>query len=322
MKAARRLLTLAASVALLIPAACTAAPTVTRGFAMDTEVSVTLYGGGSTLGAALLAEIAKVENELSWSVDGSAVATLNETGTADSPLLAETVAALLPLCANSEGKYSLLMRPLCALWDVTGDSPTVPEQAEIDTLLPLCAGRVEVSGSTVTLPDGGQMDLGSVGKGVACDRAYAALAEAGVPGVIACGGSIALCGDKPDGALWQIAVASPDDRNRAVGTLSLPGGSFVSTSGSGERCFEQNGVRYHHILSGVTGYPADAGVASVTVVCGSGALSDSLSTLCFLLGREKSLPILRHYGAEAVFQATDGTLTVTDGLKAAFEVAP
>ena len=321
MKTIRRTLALSAAVLLLLPAACKATPTVTRGFAMDTEVQITLYGGESTLGAALLGQIAQVESELSWSMDGSAVAALNETGAADSRLLAETVADLLPLCANSEGEYSLLMRPLCALWDVTGEHPTVPDQAEIDALLPLCAGRVEVSGSTVTLPDGGQMDLGSVGKGVACDKAYAALAKAGVPGVIACGGSIALCGDKPDGALWQIAVAAPDDRNRAVGTLSLPGGSFVSTSGSGERFFEQDGVRYHHILSGVTGTPADAGVASVTVVCGSGAMSDALSTLCFLLGQEKSLPILRHYGAEAVFQDAAASLFVTDGLKAAFEVA-
>ena len=205
MKGIRRASALFAAALLLLTAACTAAPTVTRGFAMDTEVSVTLYGGDGALGAALLGEITKVENELSWSVDGSAVATLNKTGAADSQLLAETVAALIPLCQNSEGEYSLLMRPLCALWDVTGDSPKVPEQAEIDRLLPLCAGRVEVSGSTVTLPDGGQMDLGSVGKGVACDKAYAALAKAGVPGVIACGGSIALCGEKPDGGLWQIA---------------------------------------------------------------------------------------------------------------------
>lgn len=321
MKPARRLLALAASVALLIPAACTAAPTVTRGFAMDTEVQITLYGGESTLGAALLGQIAQVESELSWSVAASAVSRLNATGAADSELLAQTVADLLPLCANSAGEYSLLMRPLCALWDVTGEHPTVPDRAEIDALLPLCAGRVEVSGNTVTLPDGGRMDLGSAGKGVACDKAYAALAKAGVPGVIACGGSIALCGDKPDGGLWQIAVASPDDRNRAVGTLSLPGGTFVSTSGSGERFFEQDGVRYHHILSGVTGVPADAGVASVTVACGSGALSDALSTFCFLLGREKSLPVLRHYGAEAVFQTADGSLFVTDGLKNAFEAA-
>ena len=321
MKGIRRASALFAAALLLLTAACTAAPTVTRGFAMDTEVSVTLYGGDGALGAALLGEITKVENELSWSVDGSAVATLNKTGAADSQLLAETVAALLPLSANSEGEYSLLMRPLCALWDVTSEHPRVPAKAEIDALLPLCTGRVEVSGTTVTLPDGGQMDLGSVGKGVACDKAYAALAAAGVPGVIACGGSVIACGQKPDGTPWQIAVAAPDARNETVGTLSLAGGQFVSTSGNGERYFEQDGVRYHHILSGVTGLPADAGVASVTVVADSGALADALSTLCFLLGTEKSLPLLSHYGAGAVFQTADGTLTVTDGLKHAFEAA-
>lgn len=322
MKAARRPAALLLALLLTLTAACAPAPAVTRGFAMDTEVTLTLYGGESDLGAALLREIARVENELSWNAREGAVATLNETGRAESALLARTVADLLPLCRVSEGEYSLLMRPLCALWNVTGEAPRVPDPAEIDALLPLCRGRVEVSGDVVTLPDGGQMDLGSAGKGVACDVAYAFLAEKGVAGVIACGGSVVACGSKPGGSLWQISVAAPDERNRSVGTLSLPGGRFVSTSGSGERYFEENGVRYHHILSGVTGRPADAGLASVTVVCGSGVLADALSTVCFLLGREKSLPILAHYGADAIFQGSDGSLYATDGLKSAFEAAP
>ena len=322
MRARARGVALLAALALLLTAACAdTAPTVTHGFAMDTEITLTLYGGDSALSAALLGQIADVERELSWSIDTSAVAALNRTGRAESALLAETVAAALPLCRSSEGEYSLLMRPLCALWDVTGEKPRVPAQSEIDALLPACQGPVEVSGETVALPDGGQMDLGSMGKGVACDVAYAALAEAGVPGVIACGGSVVACGQKPDGTAWKIAVAASDDRNRTVGTLTLAGGQFVSTSGNGERYFEQNGVRYHHILSGVTGYPADAGVASVTVVCGSGVMADALSTVCFLLGQEKSRPLLAHYGAEAVFQGKDGAITLTDGLKTAFEAA-
>ena len=165
------------------------------------------------------------------------------------------------------------------------------------------------------------MDLGAIGKGVACDALYRRLSETGTPGVIAIGGSVVACGEKPSGGDWQIAVASPDDRNRSVGTLSLPGGRFVSTSGNGERYFEQDGVRYHHILSGTTGYPCDKGLSAVTVVADNGALADALSTVCFLLGQEAARPLLTRYQAEAVFQAADGTLSVTDGLKDRFEAA-
>ena len=62
--------------------------------------------------------------------------------------------------------------------------------------------------------------------------------------------------------------------------------SLVS-SGSYERCFEQDGVLYHHILDPATGYPADTGLSGVTILSSSSMEGDALSTTCFLLGLEK-----------------------------------
>ena len=312
---------LTAMAAVLTLTACAPSPTVVRGFAMDTAVTLTLYDADDSLGAQLLGELAEVERLLSWNVEGGDVARLNAEKAVVSPQLADILSPLLPLAEESGGEYSFLMRDLCALWNVTGESPRVPDQAEIDALLPLAGGRVVLDGDTVRLPDGGSMDLGSIGKGVACDALYLRLTAEGKAGVIAVGGSVVACGEKPSGGAWQIAVASPDDRNQSVGTLSLSGGRFVSTSGNGERYFEQDGVRYHHILSGVTGRPCDSGLNAVTVVADNGALADALSTVCFLLGYEASLPLLSRYHAEAVFQAADGTLSVTDGLRDGFEAA-
>lgn len=312
---------LTAMAAVLTLTACAPSPTVVRGFAMDTAVTLTLYDADDSLGAQLLGELAEVERLLSWNVEGGDVARLNAEKAVVSPQLADILSPLLPLAEESGGEYSFLMRDLCALWNVTGESPRVPDQAEIDALLPLAGGRVVLDGDTVRLPDGGSMDLGSIGKGVACGALYRRLTAEGKAGVIAVGGSVVACGEKPSGGAWQIAVASPDDRNQSVGTLSLSGGRFVSTSGNGERYFEQDGVRYHHILSGVTGRPCDSGLNAVTVVADNGALADALSTVCFLLGYEASLPLLSRYHAEAVFQAADGTLSVTDGLRDGFEAA-
>ena len=102
-------------------------------------------------------------------------------------------------------------------------------------------------------------------------------------------------------------------------SLTLPA-CCVSTSGSYERYFERDGVRYHHILDPKTGYPAESGLVSVTVVCDDGFLSDALSTACFVLGYEKSLPLLEKYGARAVFVFNDKSVRVTGSLADSFEL--
>ena len=85
-----------------------------------------------------------------------------------------------------------------------------------------------------------------------------------------------------------------------------------------EKYVIEDGVRYHHILDPKTGYPADSGLISVTIVCDDGWLSDGLSTACFVLGYEDSLPLLEIYQAEAVFVTEDKEVIVTDGLKDMF----
>ena len=129
-------------------------------------------------------------------------------------------------------------------------------------------------------------------------------------GVVSVGGSLLLLGSRER----TIAIRDPfGEVNDSFATLRLRD-CFVSTSGSYEKYFDRDGVRYHHILDPTTGYPADAGLCSVTVVCGEGLLSDALSTACFVLGIDASLPVLERYGAEAVFVGQDGQVTVTDGL--------
>ena len=85
-----------------------------------------------------------------------------------------------------------------------------------------------------------------------------------------------------------------------------------------EKYFEQDGVLYHHLLDPKTGYPAESGLVSVTVVAKSGVLSDALSTACFVLGREDGMKLLEEFDAEGIFINSDNNITVTDGLKDRF----
>ena len=177
--------------------------------------------------------------------------------------------------------------------------------------------------SSIYIEDQCTIDLGAVGKGIACDVAQNYLKkQKEVSGaVIAVGGSILLYGTKTDGTNWNVAVQNPRGQDgEAMGVLSLSGTTNVSTSGDYEKYFMQDGKRYHHILDPSTGYPAESGLISVTVVSDNGLLSDGLSTACFVLGKEKGQKLLETYGAEGIFIDQNKKVTVTKGLKDKFTI--
>lgn len=180
--------------------------------------------------------------------------------------------------------------------------------------------NLSLTDGAVLLPKDMALDLGAAGKGIACDRIAAYLREQSVYGaVISVGGSVVTIGKKPDGTPWQIGIVAPWDTSSLVGIIYLEGENFVSTSGDYERYVEVDGVRYHHILNPATGYPADSGVRSVTILCDSGILSDALSTACFVLGVEEGMALAESYGAEALFIDTEGNISMTDGMKQFFK---
>ena len=177
--------------------------------------------------------------------------------------------------------------------------------------------------SSIYIGDKCTLDLGAVGKGIACDVVQDYLKKQKEVGgaVIAVGGSILLYGSKADGSDWNVAVQNPRGQDgEAMGVLSLSGTTNVSTSGDYEKYFMQDGKRYHHILDPSTGYPADSGLISVTIVSDSGLLSDGLSTACFVLGKERGQKLLETYGAEGIFIDQNKKVTVTKGLKDKFTI--
>lgn len=291
------------------------------GFAMNTTVSVTVYGeNADTYSAEILRTVSSLENEISWSVSGSQTAQLNgaKGGEVNAPTVAEILREVLPLCEDTDGEYSLTIRRLCALWGIGTDSARLPSQAEIAGLLPDSECEITLDGDTVSLSsETAQLDFGSVGKGFACDKAARLLSERGADSaVVAVGGSILCFGKKSGG--WRIDIAVPGDINSTLGELRFDSDAYVSTSGSEERYFEQDGVKYHHIFSAKTGYPADSGLKSVTVSAKNGLMSDALSTACFIVGYDRAVTLLEKYGADAVFVFDNGDVRVTDGLKNSF----
>lgn len=276
--------------------------------AMGTIVSQKVYGDYSAKHIEkITALINALDEEISWRNEKSAVAKLNDGQTVVSPDVGAIVSECTRVSKSSGGVFDITVGGLTKLWSIGEEAQRVPDEDEIKKeLKDVDYSKVYVGGNTVTLERGIEIDLGAVGKGAACDNVMLYLKASDIKGaVISVGGSIVAYGKYNDkGDKWKIAVKHPRNEKEYLGIISLSEG-FVSTSGDYERYFEQDGKRYHHIIDATTGYPADSGLISVTVVCDSGILSDALSTACFILGYEKSLPLLREYGASAIFVGED-----------------
>lgn len=280
--------------------------------AMGTIVTVKVYGEKAAAHTDSISKmVSSVENVISRKIESSPVSTLNKTGKADNDMVSSLLEVCLGVSKDSGGVFDVSVGAVSSLWDFDSEKNIVPDEKDIKAALgTVDYTKIKIDGSCVSVGENQQIDLGAVGKGYACDVIMAYLKEAGVDGaVVSVGGSILAYGKRNDnGDKWRIAVRDPDNESGYIGTLLLNEG-FVSTSGDYEKFFEKDGKRYHHILNAETGYPSESDLRSVTVVCDSGALSDALSTACFILGKEKSQTFLTKYGASAVFVDKNGNIT-------------
>lgn len=295
--------------------------------AMGTDCSVRVYGSDGTA-KDIMDMLSDIENKyLSWRIEGSDIANINENVSESEPVMPSKwtysyLENVLDLARESNGAFDPTLGRVSQLWNLESDNPYIPSKSELTELL-LETGweKISLGGGEVFLKDGVQIDLGAVGKGIGCDEARKMLEETDADAaVVSVGGSILTYGKKPDGKSWKIGIANPrtEDGESYLGSLTIDGTCSISTSGDYEKYVIEDGVRYHHILDPKTGYPAESGLISVTIVCDDGWLSDGLSTACFVLGYEDSLPLLETYQAEAVFVTEDKEVIVTDGLKDMF----
>lgn len=301
----------------------------TTTYSMGTFVQQTVYGEGASQAASEAANaVATLEDQISWRIVESDVAKINEAAGKTWTQVSDTTYGILEksllVSEASKGAFDPTIAPLSLLWDFD-NSPTEPPSKElVEKVLPYVDYtklRMDPAEKSFSFKSAGYaVDLGGVGKGAACDEAVSLYARSSVDcAIIAVGGSVGTYGSKPFGAKWNIAVRDPAG-GESVGSISIDGG-FVSTSGNYEKYFEYQGKRYHHILDPKTGYPAESGLVSVTVVCDSGVVSDALSTACFVLGYEGSLPVLEEFGAQAIFIFEDNSIEVTEGLKGSFQLS-
>ena len=224
--------------------------------------------------------------------------------------LAELIRKGLYYSELSEGAFDIAIEPLTSLWDFTAEDPQVPEDRLIQKALTKCDyHNVSVSDNNEVIlkTEDTAIELGAIAKGYIADRLKDYLISQGVKSaIINLGGNVLCIGGKPDDSSFKIGIQKPfADRSETIAVMDIKDKSVVS-SGVYERCFEQDGTLYHHLLNPRTGYPYDNGLIAVTIISDESVDGDALSTTCFALGLEDGMKLAESLdNVQAFFVTSD-----------------
>ena len=289
-------------------------------FAMNTYMTFTAYGEDAQAALQEAEEcIQQVEGLWSVTDEDSEIYQANHSGgqpVTVSEETAEIISFALEMAQRTGGALDPTIYPVLTAWGFTTDSKQVPSQQQIAQLLEQVGyDRIQINGSELTVPDGMELDLGAVGKGYTADLVTEILRRHGVTSaLISLGGNIQAIGSRPDGSDWRLGIRAPWESGN-LGVLTVSDAAVV-TSGGYENYFDdEQGNIYWHILDPSTGYPADSGLQSVTIVGREGKMCDALSTALFVMGAQSAEQYWRENGGFEMLLVTDsGEILITEGI--------
>ena len=304
----------------------------TEFFAMDTYMSMTAYGKNAKEAVETAKEeILRLEQLLSTNIATSEVAQVNaNNGGEVSEDTASLIERSLFYYEQTDGAYDITIYPLVYEWGFTTKDFQVLSESRVEELLPLVGSdklhlEGEKKNKVVFDQEGMMIDLGTIAKGYASQRASEIFKEYGVEsGLINLGGNVQLVGAKPDGADWRVAIQKPDKDapdTDYIGTLDASD-CAITTAGGYERYFEEDGVIYRHIFDPATGCPTESSLKSVSVIAKNGVDADGYDTALFVMGLQNAVSFWRLHQEEfdVIIVGSDDTIYVSEEISDKFSV--
>jgi FAD:protein FMN transferase len=290
---------------------------------MGTRIVVELWATDKAQGdaaiEAVLAEMRRVDEAMSTYKPTSELSIVNAQA-AQKPIkisaeLFDLLSTALEYSRITDGAFDITYASVGYMYDFR--KHVHPDEKQIAAALPGINYRhveLDNKNSTVHFPRAGvRIDLGGIGKGHAVDRGIAILQARGVGhALVTAGGDSRIIGDR-FGQPWVVGIRHPDRKDEVIARIPLEDAA-LSTSGDYERYFDENGVRYHHIIDPKTGRSASK-VRSATIIGPTATRTDGLSKTAFVLGPEKAIEIYnRLEDIDAVLVTPEGKVLYTKGL--------
>lgn len=210
-----------------------------------------------------------------------------------SPQTQLVIAEALRLGELTQGALDVTIGPVVNLW---GFGPQMrPEQ--VPSVEAIESARETTGLDKLRLADNAvikyhpdlYVDLSTIAKGYGVDAVAELLQAKGLNDyLVEIGGEMRVSGQKISGQTWRIAIEKPVSQQRALQKVILIGNNGIATSGDYRNYYEQDGVRYSHLIDPSTGYPIQHNLVSVTVVHPSAMTADGLATALAVMGAKKA----------------------------------
>jgi thiamine biosynthesis lipoprotein len=235
-----------------------------------------------------------LEDQLTVYRDHSEVVRLNESAFEKPIVVEEGLFGLLQRCAEltqaTQGAFDVAAGALIKAWGFHRREGRVPPPRERAAAMQSTGTRhiiFDAENRSIRFRCRGlEINLGSIGKGYALDRAGDLLREKWKihSAVLHAGGSSVLALGTPPGDRrgWRVALRHPSNENRTLGTVRLRNRA-LGTSAATYQHFEYNGTKYGHVLDPRTGWPAKD-IASASTLANTAAEADAWATAFFVLG--------------------------------------
>ncbi|MFA3916203.1 FAD:protein FMN transferase [Ruegeria hyattellae] len=286
------------------------------GETMGTTYNITVVGtdlDGDAMALAVTDSLASINAKMSNWDPSSEVSKFSASGDTQpvtiSTEFAKVIAAANDVHAQSDGRFDVTLGPLIELWGFGPRKPEdpVPDDAAIaaalayvgqDRLLMLDAeaGTLAKSDAAVGI------NLSAIAKGYGVDAVAATIEGFGVENyMVEIGGDLVTRGENDKGETWRIGIERPDASVQTVKLIVPVSDHGLATSGDYRNFFEQDGVRYSHIIDPTTGHPITHRTTSVTVVADDAMMADAWATALLVLGAEEGLKLAEEKELAAFF---------------------
>jgi len=293
---------------------------------MGTRISVELFHDNPDLARQgidnVLREMRRIDAGMSPYTQTSELARLNASAQQQpfktSKELFSLIRRSLDFSEMTGGAFDITFASVGFLYDYR--SKTRPDETQREKATALINYRklvLDRHGATITFSKPGmRIDLGGIAKGYAVDRCISLLQELGVKqALVTAGGDSRMIGDRW-GRPWSIGVRDPRNEDKLAAVIPLQDVA-VSTSGDYQRYFEEDGIRYHHIINPRSGDSARA-LQSVTIIGPDATTTDALSTSVFVMGLESGLELINGMPEfDAILVDQKGQLHYSDNLQSA-----
>ncbi|MES0824916.1 FAD:protein FMN transferase [Ruegeria sp. SCP11] len=299
-------------------------PEVVRlsGETMGTTFNITAIGEDldeNALAASVEETLAEVNAKMSNWDPNSEVSTFSAaTSTDPMPISAEfaqVMEAANDVHDKTGGTFDVTLGPLIELWGFGPRTPEdpVPSEADIQAALDGVGQNrlltLDSEAGTLTKSDASVgINLSAIAKGYGIDAVAETLREAGIENyLVEIGGDLVTMGQNDKGEAWRIGIEKPQAGAQSPQLIVSVSDLGMASSGDYKNFFEQDGVRYSHIIDPTTGRPITHRTTSVTVLADNAMMADAWATAMLALGQEKGLELAEKHKLAVYFISRDVT---------------